>query len=696
MSMDAETAAGQGTSALSEAALTTAELGPDPACPTDPWAVRRAALALAVCAVPVAVATQLFRGVALLAPDAFFLAHCAAELVCVLAAFAIFATQWKAAGTQGLEDARARMLGVCFLGVGALEALHLLSFPGMPLGAQGILGMLSVDQSLFYGVSARLWAAAALLMAAFVSKRSSGFWLGRPGLLLATTAAVLALLAAGVALPAGASLVSSRDGGPGPLGLGLGACVGALCVAAAILYAREYRRTGRGGSLRLATALAFGGLAGVCFLAGRSFDVLILLGHVYQAACSWLVLGALFTESVVRPFEELHLSRAELSARHVSLARLGTRIEGELDQTFLRLREGTQREQQARREMEAATAVVPDGLVFYDREGTILRMNGAAEAILGYPPGVKEWSLEARWRSLRPESSDGQAIPVEQSAIARSLGGEEILGQVVVLHPPKRKPARISLSAAPIRGTDGDLHGAVACLTDTSSLQALRAQGEDLLRVVSHDLRSLLQIILLQAERLQGLLGGDPSSRARGAADTIAATVRQVEVMIRDIVESGRLEMGLLRLAKEPIQLGRFAEQLLAHATLAGAGRLRLEIPGGLPPVAADPVRLERIFLNLVSNALEFSAPPTEIRISASRAFTDVVVSIADQGQGIAPEDLPRIFERFYRGRSTQRAGLGLGLHIARLLVEAHGGSIWADSSPGQGSTVTFTLPIAG
>ncbi len=431
-----------------------------------------------------------------------------------------------------------------------------------------------------------------------------------------------------------------------------------------------------------ATALVLGAFAGGCFLRyGEILDPRFLLGTAYQAASSWFVFGALFAAAVVRPYERLDTTLAELSASHVNLARLEQRVEGELHQTVARL--------------EAAIAAVPNGLVIYARDGSILRLNAAADAMLGYPPGVKEWPLEARWRSLRPETRDGRPIPVERAPVTQALEGESVVGQLVLIHPPKRKPLWISMSAAPIRGPTGAPLGAVVSMTDTSALQALEGQQEDLLRAMSHDLRSPLQIILLQAERLQGLLGADPSSRARGAADAIASTTLQLDAMMRDLVESARLEAGLLRLAPEPVHLAPFAAQLLARAGLADAGRVRLEIPERLPPVAADPARLDRIFRNVVSNALKFSSPPAEVRVGAAEAFGDVVVSVTDHGHGIAPEDLPRIFERFYRGSASRQSGLGLGLYVARLLVEAHGGSIWADSRPGEGSTVTFTLPQA-
>jgi two-component system phosphate regulon sensor histidine kinase PhoR len=110
----------------------------------------------------------------------------------------------------------------------------------------------------------------------------------------------------------------------------------------------------------------------------------------------------------------------------------------------------------------------------------------------------------------------------------------------------------------------------------------------------------------------------------------------------------------------------------------------------------ADPSRLERILTNLISNALKYSPPEAEVVVRAERVDSCLQVSVVDRGIGIAPEDLPHLFERFYRTRGSRKAeGLGLGLYITRMLVEAHGGRIWAESELGKGSTFSFTLPLA-
>jgi signal transduction histidine kinase len=120
--------------------------------------------------------------------------------------------------------------------------------------------------------------------------------------------------------------------------------------------------------------------------------------------------------------------------------------------------------------------------------------------------------------------------------------------------------------------------------------------------------------------------------------------------------------------------------------------RVENAVPSGLPPVLADPDRLDRILTNLLGNALKYSRD--RVIVHAECTHDRVSVSVADRGAGIEADDLPRIFDRYYRGQRHEGEGLGLGLYIVRKLVEAHGGMIWAESREGEGSTFTFTLPM--
>jgi signal transduction histidine kinase len=124
--------------------------------------------------------------------------------------------------------------------------------------------------------------------------------------------------------------------------------------------------------------------------------------------------------------------------------------------------------------------------------------------------------------------------------------------------------------------------------------------------------------------------------------------------------------------------------------------RLTIEIPADLPPVLVDPDLLERILLNLLTNAMKYSPPESPVTLAASRTGGEVLISVTDRGAGIAAADQPRLFERFYRPQGFRRAdSVGLGLYITRMLVEAQGGRIRVESEPGKGSTFSFSLPVA-
>ena len=160
-----------------------------------------------------------------------------------------------------------------------------------------------------------------------------------------------------------------------------------------------------------------------------------------------------------------------------------------------------------------------------------------------------------------------------------------------------------------------------------------------------------------------------------------------------------QLEAGVLALEREMVDLADIVKDLGPHLTpLVAKHRLEMDFPGSLPPVFADTHRVLQVISNLVSNAAKFSDPGTRITIAARRSDDRLIVSVADEGRGIAQDHLDQIFEPFYRveGSSTATSsGSGLGLSICRRLVEAHGGEMWVESDLGKGSTLSFSFPAA-
>ena len=214
---------------------------------------------------------------------------------------------------------------------------------------------------------------------------------------------------------------------------------------------------------------------------------------------------------------------------------------------------------------------------------------------------------------------------------------------------------------------------------------------------VSHDLRGPLTVIQGYAEYLsKHLKTSDLDEESRLGIDAIRHSSARMSALVQDLVDAARSKGQAIELNRTLIDLHDFLNNILEHSLLgADRARLHIEIAPGVPPVDADPERLERILINLISNALKYSPPGTPVHLGAAPLERFVILSVRDAGPGIDPRDLPRLFERYFRAKDTRdREGVGLGLYISRILVEAHGGKIWAESRQGEGCTFHFTLPV--
>jgi len=344
-------------------------------------------------------------------------------------------------------------------------------------------------------------------------------------------------------------------------------------------------------------------------------------------------------------------------------------------------------------ELESTIAAIADGVVIYDAKGDIVRLNRTAERMIGYSSEDLSVPMPERKGWNRLERFDGTPMPLEETATWRALHGETTSGSLNIFVLPDGRRIHITTSGAPIRAADGRFIGAVITFTDVTPLHALQEQQRVLMHMVSHDLRTPLTIIMGHAELMADRVSEDLPLGKDVA--TIRRNARRLNAMIEDLTEMARLEGGQLKLQREPVPLTAYLPELLERLTGALAiDRIRLDVPEDLPPILADVNRLDRIMTNLLSNALKYSDPSTPIELRAHRDDGKVTIAVTDHGQGILPDDLPHLFERFYRAKSTRKAeGIGLGLYITRLLVEALGGHIRAESEPGKGSTFTVTLP---
>ncbi len=350
-------------------------------------------------------------------------------------------------------------------------------------------------------------------------------------------------------------------------------------------------------------------------------------------------------------------------------------------------------------ELDAIIDGISDGLIIYAPNTDILRMNRAAERLMEITAEeYRALPLAERVRRMRMSTPDGRPLAPEETPAMRALRGETISGLRLVGHRDARW-REVIVSAGPIRDREGRITGSVLSFADITPITRLQEQREDLLRAVSHDLRNPLAGIQGQAQLLERRLErGAPPERLREHVTSILATCRRMSTMIADLVDSARSESGQLQLDRRPVDLPALARKLKREqAGVMDTARIQVEDGEGLPPAWADPERLERIVTNLWSNALKYSDPGTPVTVSFRRQEGEVVTSVSDRGRGIAPEDQPRLFQRYFRAEAgrERREALGLGLYIARTLVEAHGGRIWVESELGKGSTFSFSLPSA-
>lgn len=439
-----------------------------------------------------------------------------------------------------------------------------------------------------------------------------------------------------------------------------------------------------GGALRLAMSLqeveeTIGGTRSLLLAAG-AFALLLA-----AAVSCWAGVIARRGLSDVHDAVE-RVSRGDFSRRAASrrkdelgeLARAMNRLASEVEGRFDELRRERDR-------LEAILEGMAEGVMVTDASGDILLANSA---------------LRDFFPSL-PAFGNGSPIPLET---VRSTEVQETVREMLARSVPRVErevevlPARALALHAKRRGAGEDA-GLVLVFHDVTEIKRLAGIRREFTANVSHELRTPLTAIQWASETLQMTARSDPDATRRFAS-TITRHARRLSALVEDLLELGRIESGEEHVRPESASL-RGAMDAAAHAlapVVEKRGvRLAAEVPGEADRVWADPAALERILINLVENGANYSAEGGEVAVSGRlREDGFVEVSVADRGEGIPPEHLPRIFERFYRvdsARSRENGGTGLGLSIVKHLVQEMGGDVWVESAPGRGSTFRFTTP---
>lgn len=348
---------------------------------------------------------------------------------------------------------------------------------------------------------------------------------------------------------------------------------------------------------------------------------------------------------------------------------------------------------------------LPSGLALLDGQGRVLRHNPAWLSVWGIGPFDLDSSFHMPWDlvplllarlddplGLTDFCATGQSSPTE------------VQTTTVLLHEPHQE---LQVLSVPTRDSQGHLTGRLWVVSDVTREREADRLKSEFMSVVSHELRTPLTSILGYTELL--LARAFAPDEQREFVKTVYNEASHLSQIVEDLLGFSRLETGNVKLNQWVVSVRQLIGELTPHLNihLSNRHRLVIHIPNQLPPAYVDRDKVKQILFNLLTNAAKYSPRGGEISLSVEETADlpadhppgrFLLLAVRDQGIGIAPEDQPHIWERFYRvdNSNTRRiGGTGLGLSITRALVELHGGRIWVESVLGKGSRFLFTLPVA-
>ncbi len=339
--------------------------------------------------------------------------------------------------------------------------------------------------------------------------------------------------------------------------------------------------------------------------------------------------------------------------------------------------------------IEAALETFPDATLVLDETGSVVFANGKLEPILGVAPEKAVGHPPAEW------CRSGEIV----SLLARYQGSGVSRSDAIEVAEPEAGERTLAVSAHPLAAGDdaSPFSGTLVVIRDvSSSAHERRAQGE-FVSHVAHELKAPLNVVSMYGESLAGSEGDQEEFRLE-ASNVIRDEVERLATLVNTLLTIARIETGATVIERQRVRLRDFIEDAVATVSRSGRGadlRFALELPGDLAPIYVDKDLFRVALNNLLTNAIKYSDEGGEITVSAEERAGRVSIRVRDTGVGIAEPDLPHIFDKFYRSpdeRVQKRSGHGLGLALAREIVQLHGGKIVVESAPGDGSEFTIVL----
>lgn len=400
-----------------------------------------------------------------------------------------------------------------------------------------------------------------------------------------------------------------------------------------------------------------------------------------------VLLSFLLSKTITTPIENI-----KTQARLVASGDFSHRLEiqsgdeiGNLTETFNYMAEMLQSTlgevQEERDKLNTLFLHMTDGVAAFTSDGRIIHMNPATERLMGV-----KFDENMTFKQV----FEGVSMPNTTANSERKLTSAEI----------ERGGRTLNVLAAPYGAGEGE-RGVIVVIHDITEQRKLDDARREFVANVSHELRTPLTNIKSYTETLEDAAGELPIETEKRFLGVISGEADRMTRIVKDLLTLSKLDYGRMDLTFRRFSLHDMLENIYTAMQLDAQNNgheLTLDIQPDLPDMVGDKERLEQVVVNIISNAIKYTASGGHIRVKAGVYDAEHVrLEVADDGIGIPKEDIPRLFERFYRvdkARSREKGGTGLGLAIAKEMVEAHHGTIQLDSTFGEGTTVTITLPV--
>jgi PAS domain S-box-containing protein len=360
----------------------------------------------------------------------------------------------------------------------------------------------------------------------------------------------------------------------------------------------------------------------------------------------------------------------------------------------IREQEHAEAEAEQRAQLNALLENLQDGVFIADQSGRVLMVNDAARTIMN----VNDEDLRTTdaLRSLEAHDLEGYPLSSDQRPLMRALRGEQFVDYETLRISPNGERRRIVSTGTSLRDEGGNVELAIVVFRDVTELRRLERQRDEYLALISHDLRSPLGSMSIFVSILKESMEKKGLIEDAILAERAERNVVRIDTMLQELTEATTLEANGFALHRGPCDLRELVAGIVDRMDHASARRVTIETDDASPYVAlVDVSRLERVVENLLTNALKYSPEDAHVTARLARRGSDVELDVIDRGIGIAPESVKILFNRYYRTTEgkARASGLGLGLYIARLIVQAHGGRIDVSSEIGKGSTFRLILP---